>query len=172
MTTTANIIPTAGSDGVPYATSVPLTNNEADLGDSVNAPHPIAIEYGQVIVAVVQLSIPTGVIFIQPNAYVIMQTDMGDAIWIDVAWAVWSQAMGNATFVLFGGGLGNGGGSFQQSRVAGAFPNPQSLSSNAMPIGGRIRFVGKAITTGGSSGLPGVSTAISATIKYKLMAPR
>lgn len=168
MATNANIIPTAGTDGISYCTGVPLTSTEADLGDGLAAPSPVPVEYGQAVVAVVVLSI-NGYVVAQ-NCYVVMQVDMGDGTWVDVAWAVWTGHQGSAVFVLCGGGTGSINNAFQQSRQAGAFP--ASSSSNAVPLAGRLRFVGKSSFAGGSSSLAGVTTSVSATIKYKIVAPR
>lgn len=170
MPTYGNIIPTAESDGVVYATVVPLTSTEADLGDALVSPRPIAVVYGQEIVAVIKLSV-NGII-VGNNTYVIMQTDLGDGTWIDVAWIVWTATQGTATFVVCAGGLGAMNNAFQQSRNSGQPPTVQANGSNAVPLGGRVRFVGKTAMVGGSSSLSGVATAVSATITYKLQAPR
>lgn len=167
-TTSANIIPTAGTDGLPYGAAVPITLQEADLGDGKLTPDPIAVEYGQAILAIIQLSI-NGIVTAN-NTYVVMQVDMGDGVWLDVAWLVWTASQGSAVFVLCGGGLGAMNNSFQQTRQPGQFP--ASNGSNAVPLAGRIRFVGKSSFSGGSSSLAGLNTQVSATIKYKLMAPR
>lgn len=168
--TTANIIPTAATDGLVYGTNVPLTSTEADLGDGLLAPDPIAVAFGQSIVAVVKLSINGYVV--ANNCYVVMQTDMGDGTWVDIAWCVWTGHQGDATFILWGGGANGGIGtnSVQQSRQVGQFP--ASLGSVDMPLAGRIRFVGKSMFTGGSSSLAGVATSVSATIKYKILCLR
>ena len=165
-----NIIPAAPTDGIPYTTAVPLTTTEASLGDGLKSLDPIPVEYGQVIVAVVQLSING---FITGNStYVVMQTDMGDNVWIDVAWVFWNQVQGSATFVLCGGGLGAMNNAFQQTRNTGQVPSPQTNGSNAVPIAGRVRFIGQTKMTSGSSSAPGVTTQVTATIKYKIMNPR
>ncbi len=167
----ANIVPTASTDGIPYSISVPLTSTEADLNGGTNVPTaPIGIAEGQSIVAVVKLAI-NGLI-VGNNTYIVMQTDLGDGTWIDVAWIVWTGSQGNATFVLCGGGLGVMNNAFQQSRSSGQPPTPQANGSNAVPLGGRVRFVGKTTQVGGSSSLAGVTTAVSATITYKLQYPR
>lgn len=170
MATPVNILPTAGTDGIPYCTGVPLTANEADLGDSKLAPDPIAVEYGQIIVAVVQLSI-NGIINAN-NTLVVMQTDMGDGVWVDVAWAVWNATLGKATFVLCGGVIGSTSNSFQQTRSLSAMPATQANGSNAVPLAGRVRFTGFASATGGSSSVSGTTAGVTATIKYKLLVPR
>src|SRR4051812_7228334 len=101
------------SDGVVYATAVPLTATEAALGDAASTPALIAVIEGQTLVAVVKLSV-TGFIT-GNNSYVVMQTDLGDGTWIDVAWIVWTGTQGSATFVLCGGGVGAMNNAFQQS---------------------------------------------------------
>lgn len=166
----ANIVPTALIDGIAYATGVALTSTEAVLGDSVQVPSVIPIIEGQTIVAVVNLSI-NGLV-VANNTYVVLQTDLGDGTWIDVAWLVWTGGQGSATFVLCGGGLGAMNNAFQQSRQSGSSPTPQANGSNAVPLGGRVRFVGKSMFTGGSSSVAGETTSVSATITYRLATPR
>lgn len=167
----ANITPQAVTDGIPYAVSIPLTTTEADLNGGTNVPtSPIGVAYGQAIVAVVQLSVNG---LVGANAtYVIMQMDMGDGVWIDVSWLYWNGLQGSTTFVLSGGGLGAMNNAFQQVRQSGFVPAPAANGSNSVPLAGRIRFVGKTTFTGGSSSLAGLTTQVSATIRYKLMDPR
>lgn len=167
---TANITPTAETDGVVYASAVPLTSTEAALGDGLVTPAVISVVAGQTIVAVVRLTI-NGIITAN-STYVVMQTDLGDGTWIDVAWLFWNSTQAPGTFVLCGGGLGAMNNAFQQSRNSGQVPQPQASGSNAVPLGGRVRFVGKTVMTGGSSSAAGVSTNVSATITYKLQNPR
>lgn len=154
----------AQPDGITYATSVPLTATEADLYNGV-AGDPISVVYGQAIVAVVTLTPSGGPTSL--NCYIAMQTDMGDGVWVDVAWCVYTNTQASATFVLAGGVAGAN--SVQQSRQANAFPTPQANGSNQIPIGGRVRFVGKSILVAGSSVAAGQVANISATIKYKLL---
>ena len=163
----ANIIPTAITDGIPYGTAVPLVTTEADLGDGLKTPDPISVVEGQAIVAVVQLTI-NGLI-VGSNAYVVMQTLLGNQ-WIDVAWLVWTGGQGTGVFVLCGGNNGAMNNAFQQTRQTGAFP--ASTGSNAVPLGGQVRFIGKATAVGGSSSLAGTTAGIVATITYKLATPR
>lgn len=160
-----SIIPLAGTDGIAYCTNVPLTTTEADLGDGLLTPRPIATTFGAAIVAVVQLSINGNIT--GNSTYVVMQMDLGDGVWVDLNWAFWNSTTGSATFVFSNGVAGAD--TFQQSRNSGAVPNPQANGSNQMGLGGRIRFVGQTRMTGGSSSAPGVTTAVSATIKYKLL---
>lgn len=165
-----NITPTAPTDGIVYANAVPLTSTEAVLGDATQVDSVIPIAEGQTIVAVVKLSI-NGYVTAN-NSYVVLQTDLGDGTWIDVAWLVTSFRQGTATFVLCGGGLGAMNNAFQQSRGEGAVPTPQAVGSNAVPLGGRVRFVGKSLFTGGSSSLAGLTTSVSVTITYRIQHPR
>jgi hypothetical protein len=147
----ANAVPTAETDGVPYCTLVPLAPTEAHLGDALKSPDPVPVAEGQTMVAVVRLTI-NGLIT-GSNAYVVMQTDLGDGTWIDVAWIVWTGGQGTATFVVCGGGLGAMNNAFQQTRQPGQVPNPQSSDSNAVPLGGRVQFIGKATLVSGSSSI-------------------
>ena len=167
----ANIIPTAFSDGQIYANAVPLTSTEADLygGTGSNAMQdPIATLFNEAICAVLQLSI-NGIV-VANTTYIVMQLDMGDGVWIDLNWLVWTGHQGSATFV-FSNGIA-GANTIQQTRDAGQPPTPQASGSNQLTLGGRIRFVGKSIFTGGSSSLAGVTTSVSATITYRLQSLR
>lgn len=169
MPTYANIVPTAGSDGVPYCTSVPLTTTEAALGDLLKSLDPIPLLEGQELIASIALSVNG---FAQgANSYIVMQTEYGDSNWVDVAWIVSPLNQGTAKFWVSGGGRGAMNNAAQQTRQSGQFPNPQTSGSNAVPLGGRVRFVGKTTFVGGSSALSGTSTRVDATITYKLTAP-
>jgi hypothetical protein len=168
-----NIVPTAGTDGIPYCIGVPLTSTEADLGDGAKVVSPVPVVYGQTVVAVVQLSI-NGLV-VGNTTYLVLQCDLGTAgapVWVDAAWLVWTGTQGSATFVLCAGGVGTMNNAFQQSRNAGSPPTPQANGSNAMPIGGRFRFVGKSTFVGGSSSLAGITTAVLVTITYRIQEPR
>lgn len=168
--TLVNTTPTAASDGVAYSVAVPLTSTEADLngGTSVQMTSPIGTTYGEAISAVIQLSI-NGIIT-GNSTYIVMQMDMGDNVWIDLNWLFWNNVTGTATFV-FSNGIA-GANTIQQTRNSGQPPTPQANGSNQLALGGRIRFVGKTAMTGGSSSSPGVSTQVTATIRYKLLGLR
>lgn len=170
MVTSANIVPTAGTDGLVYATSVPLTVTEADLGDGKKVPNPIPILEGQTIVAVVKLALNGHVV--GNNSFVFLQTDLGDGTWVDVAWCQFTGTDAPATFVLCGGGLGAMNNAFAASRNPGFPPTVQGNGSNAVPLGGRCRFSGFSNFLGGSSSLAGVTTSVLATITYKIQEPR
>lgn len=170
MPTYANTTPIANNDGVLYSSAVPLTSTEADLfngSTALDAQDPIQVVYGQAIVAVVQLTVSGS-----PGAnstYVVMQTDMGDGVWVDVAWCFYSQTQVAQTFVLCGGGVGSINNAFTQSRQSGSVPTPQANGSNAMPLGGRVRFVGRTELTGGSSYVLGAFAGVVCTIRYRLL---
>lgn len=168
--TTANIIPTAMTDGVVYCTSVPLVAEEAQLGDASVTPAIIPIIEGQTIVAVVKIDANghiTG-----SNAFVFLQTDLGDGVWVDVAWCNTRMTDGSATFVLCGGGLGAMNNAFGPIRKHNSAPATQANGSNAMPLGGRARFTGFGLSEGGSSSLAGTLPSLRATITYKVQKPR
>ena len=167
---TANIIPTALTDGIVYCTSVPLTPTEASLGDAAQTPDPIAVAEGQTIVAVVKLTVNGHVT--GNNTFIFLQTDLGDGSWVDVAWLFFKGTDGTATFVLCGGGLGTMNNAFQQSRQSSAAPSTQANGSNAVPLGGRCRFSGFASSGGGSSSISGTTAGVQATITYRLQNPR
>ena len=165
-----NITPLANTDGIVYANAVPLTTTEASLGDASETPALIPVVEGQTIVAVVRLTVNG---FITGNStFVFMQTDLGDGVWVDVAWCFFNSVQAPGTFVLCGGGLGAMNNAFAVSRNSGSAPATQASGSNQVPLGGRIRFTGFTRMTGGSSSAPGVSTTVSATITYRIQNPR
>jgi hypothetical protein len=170
--TVANIIPTPLTDGIPYATSVPLTPTEASLGDALKTPAVIPVAEGQTIVAVVQL-VTNGHVS-GNNSFVFLQTDMGDGNWVDVAWCNFTKSDQSqaALFVLCGGGIGAMNHAFGPQRQANSPPTVQANGSNAMPIGGRCRFTGFGTSSGGSSSLAGSFAGTFATIIYRLQNPR
>lgn len=170
-----NIAPQPGTDGIPYCTAVPLTAQEADLGDGLLTPKPIAVVEGQTIMAVVLLTVNGSIV--NSNAYVVMQTNVGtfaNPQWVDVAWLVnaGTNLVGTFVYVLCGGGLGAMNNAFQQTRQSGGFPTPQTQGSNACPLGGQVRFVGKALAALGSSSIAGTQAGLQATITYRLQMPR
>lgn len=169
MPATVNITPTAPSDGVLYASAVPLTSTEATLGGGSGAqsPEPIPVAFGQTLVAVITLTV-NGLI-VANNTYVVLQTDLGDDNWIDVAWIVWTGSQGTARFVMCVPPSFTGVWVSQQTRQPGSSPTSQSNGSINFALGGRVRFVGKTTMVGGSSSLSGVTTAVSATIRYKIL---
>lgn len=163
-----NIEPAAPSDGVLYASEVPLTSTEAALGGSSAGEAEIPTTYGEAIIAVVKLTANgklTG-----NSTYVVLQMDMGDGIWVDMCWCFWSGTMGTATFI-FSNGIA-GANVFQQTRDSGAVPTPQANGSNQMALGGRLRFVGRTAMTGGSSIASGSTAGVVATIRYRLLGLR
>ncbi len=169
MVTTAAITPTAMTDGVAYATAVPLTNNEASLGDALVTPALIPTTYNEAIAATVVLTV-TGYIT-AASTYVVMQMDLGDGNWIDMCWCFWNGSQGSATFFMSNGIAGAN--VVQQTRQSGQVPvtsgGTQGNGSNQLTLGGRIRFVGKCNMAGGSSSVSGTPTAVAATIYYKLL---
>lgn len=171
MPTYANITPLSSSDGVPYATSVPLTSTEADLYNQAGATDPnldpIVMPYGQAILAWITLAVtgaPVG-----NSTYVVMQTDLGSGFWVDVAWIMYIGTQGSANFVMSAGGVGSINNAFQQIRNANSPPTPQANGSNAMILGSRIRFVGGTQLSGGSSSVPGSFIGVLATIRYRVL---
>lgn len=170
MPTFANITPPSRTDGIVYANAVNLTSTEADLynGSALDGQDPVQVTYGQAIQAIVTLT-PTGGLIAQ-NSYVVMQTDLGDGTWVDAAWCVYTDKLIQGVFVLSGGIAGAN--AVQQSRQANSFPSPQALGSNQITIGGRVRFVGKCVISGGSSAAPGAFTGVTCSIRYRLLGLR
>lgn len=165
MPTFANVTPIAAVDGVLYANAVPLTSTEADLFNLVSGLDPIPVVYGQAVLAIVKLVVSGSPG--QNSTYVVMQTDLGDGVWVDVAWCKYTDTQLTQTFVLSAGGVGSINNAFQNSRASGSAPG--SSGSNQMLLGGRIRFVGKTTFTGGSSASSGGTIGVLATIRYKLL---
>lgn len=152
----------ATTDGVPYSSAfvVPATNADNDLFNGQGAD-PAIVGATEACLAVVALTIAGGPA--TNSTYVVLQTDMGDGTWVDCAWCVTtSTSNGTLTFCLSAGVAGAN--AFQQSRAAGTAPG--SSGSNQVPLGARIRFVGKAALTGGAA------PSVTATIKYKLLGLR
>lgn len=176
MAILANIQTTPPTDGVPYAAAYQMSSIEGSLNNQQVGSllaDAVGVPYEQAVVASVVLTV---IGTISANAtYVVLQTDLGDGVWIDVAWILWAGLSGSATFLLCGGVAGAN--AFQQSRAAGT--SPGSNGSNQMPLGGRIRFVGKSVVTGTSPspspspspGPPAVA-GVQATISYKLLGLR
>jgi hypothetical protein len=169
MPTYANVTPAALVDGQAYSTSVALTSTEADLFNQSSGPDPVPVKYGEAVIAVVTfLTVSSPV---SNTTYVVMQTDLnGDGTWIDVAWVVWT-GLTTATFVLAAGVAGAD--AFQQSRASGTAP--ASSGSKQIPLGGRIRFVGKSTvgaTNQSSSSAGQPATGVRASITYKLLGLR
>ena len=156
------------TDGKSYSVNVPLTSNEAVLSTSSSPwyPDPVPLSFQQALVATVLLSAPTP---LASNAsYVVLQTDMGDGVWVDVAWAIWTGTSGNAVFLF--SVMGNPALTLavQQTRAAGTAPG--STGQNNIALGARFRFVGKATINAGSSSSPSAGfSGVQATIKFKLL---
>jgi hypothetical protein len=158
MTTFATTLGTPQLDGLLYANAAVLPAVEADLGNGAGslAP-PLSVQYARAVTAEIQLTIAGGPA--SNTTYIVLQTDFGDGNWIDLAWLkTTSTSNGTTTWLLTGGQWSAN--ALQQSRASGTPPGP--TGSNALPLGGRIRFTGQAALTGGSS------PTVSATIRAKL----
>jgi hypothetical protein len=158
----ANINVTASTDGLPYtspALAIPATAADNDLFNQPSPVQgPVPVRANQAVVALVQLTIAGGPA--TNNAYVVLQTDMGDGNWMDVAWIVTAVVTnGVLNFELSGGVAGSN--ALALTRAAGTAPG--SNGSNQIPLGGRIRFVGRAQLTGGTA------PSVTALIKYKFL---
>jgi hypothetical protein len=174
MTQFASInIPGAGP-GVYYCRNKLIPSIEGDLaniGDQM--PDPITISYAQGISAVVELSTQGAVI--AQTSYVVMQGDMGDGVWFDMAWINYST-LTPINFMLFDG-MPTSGVLQQQTRAVGTAPTP-TTGSNQMPLPHRVRFIGKANVNAGSSssslssGVIALTPGVLCNVLYKLVAPR
>ncbi len=157
-------------DGVTYADgSTFMPAAEGDL-ETVTGPEqtPPPVLYGGWVLAYVQFSF-IGNIGVQ-TSYVVLQTGMGDGLWLDLAWCVNTSISGTPLYWL--STVMAGANAVRQSRVVGDAP-ATALGSNALPLGGQIRFVGKSTITYGTSSssaslAPGSVPGVYATIKYKL----
>lgn len=165
-----NITPLAPSDGIVYCTSVPITPPEAALGDNVQVESIVPVSSGQTIVALVKLTVNGSIV--GNNTFVFLQTDLGNGVWVDVAWCNTRISVGTVYFVLCGGGLGAMNNAFGPLRNHGSAPATQANGSNAVPLGGRIRFTGFSNLVGGSSSLAGTIPLVQATITYHIQQPR
>ena len=161
MATYANTVVADPKDGIPYSKTFTITGTEGDLfNQSAVGPDPVPMVYGQAVEASVQL-VASG----SPasnSSYVILQTDLNDGIWIDLAGCLWTGTTGTVTFSLSAGAAGAN--AFQQSRASGTAPSANF--SNQCPLGARFRFVGQATLSGGTA------PAVKATISYKILALR
>ncbi len=147
MPTYANVTPISQVDGLPYATAKQMpTAGEADLFNA-SGPDPVPVLFGQGAIAVVKFTV-TGT----PDAmlaYVVMQTDLfGDGNWVDVAWGRSVITAASDTFVLSGGVAGAN--AVQQTRASSSSA-PSSSGATQIPLGGRVRFVGKVAFTNGTT---------------------
>jgi hypothetical protein len=156
------------TDGLFYCVNKSLSGAEVDLFNQ-NGPDPVPVLYNEAILAVVQFTSQGGLA--SASSYVILQTDLGDGNWIDVAGVVWTGT-GTVLFAMSGGVAGNN--VLQQTRAVGTAPGTNF--SNQMCLGGRIRFVGKGTTSSSSSSSSSSSgslpPAILCSIKYKLLGLR
>lgn len=167
----ANVVPAAPTDGEPYATAVPLVSTEADLFNQSTTPpyDPAPVKWAEGILASVVFTATGGP---QPGtAYVVMQTDVGDGQWLDIAWCSWSGVTGSAVFALSAGVAGAN--AFQQTRAVGAAPSP-ALGANQCVVGGRIRFVGARVPSGSSSSSSssGSLPQVTVSVRFKRLGLR
>ena len=159
-----------GADGVLYALTALMPSAEGDVFNGVGQD-PVSIPYHEAIAATVLFQVQGGPL-ITNSSYVVLQTDMGDSNWIDVAGCGFTALNGTSLFLLSAGVAGAL--SLQQTRTVGATPTPVNFS-NQMCLGGRIRFVGKSSNTGtliSSSPGPTVIPGVNVTIRYKLLGLR
>jgi hypothetical protein len=169
MATFASTSGTPSYDGLPYATAAVIPSVEQDLfNQPLPQKGPLSVVYGEAALAVIELSLN-----VQPatnSTYVILQTDLGDGVWLDLVGIVWTGTSGSATFLLSAGVAGAL--ALQQTRQAGSAPGANF--ANQCPLGGRIRFVGQTTLTGvpanfsSSGGVAGVTC----TIRVKLLGLR
>jgi hypothetical protein len=168
--TTANIVPTAPTDGIVYANGTVLGATEVDLA-SATAVDPIPVEFNQEITASVAIAISGGPT--SGDAYIVLQHDHGDGNWFDLAWQNVRGADGNQAPVYNLTSLKIGFASTNNPppakvRTAGTNPGTAGTTGGAINgglLGGRLRFTGKSTLSGGTP-------VCSVTITYKLRAPR
>jgi hypothetical protein len=166
----ASILAAPPSDGLLYCKSALLPAAEADLYDPGTAGQPydpVPMPYHAVCVASVVLSAVN--LTANTGSYVVLQTDLGSGDWFDVCWSNWTGTSGSAAF-LFYGSIQTAG-AFQQTRAVGTAPSP-AVGTNAIPLGGRIRFTGKgSYSVNGGSPSPG-GNGLFCTIRYRLVGRR
>ncbi len=165
MATFANIVPSYGPDGIPYATALvmPIAAADTDLFNQTapTSPDPTPVLYGAAFLAEVLLTITGGPA--TNTTYVVAQTSVDGVNWLDVAWLV-TTSVSNGTLLFFLAGGVAGSNSLPQTRAVGSAPG--SSGSNQVPLGGQLRFVGRTQLTGGT--VP----KVTATIKVKLLGLR
>lgn len=173
MGTFANIAPSVKGESLPYCVNAAVPSVEGDLFNEQPRPQPPALTYMRAVLAVVTLTAQGNIS--TNTTYIVMQVDLGDGVWLDVAWITWTGASGSATFVL--SATEAAANAFQQ-RAAGTAPSPAN-GSNAMSLGARLRFVGKTTLGAGSSssssssaGAGTVAPAVLATINFKALGLR
>jgi hypothetical protein len=158
----APTLPQPSLDGLAYCTAAVVPTTEGDLAA------PVPTLYGQAASAVVELTANGAT----APTYVIMQTDFGDGVFVDVAWGQTSIVTGTATFVL--SLFAQGPGAFQQTRAAGTAPGGTGTNPLAA-LGGRIRFVGQTGKAASPSPSPSPSPAgppMLATIRLRFLGLR
>lgn len=170
MATFANVIPNKMTDGVLYADARAMPATEQDLGnqpDDRGPPQPMP--YEQALVAAVEFTAGGNVS--SNTSYVVLQFDLGDGQWIDIAWCTSTITSGTDLHFLTAGSFT--GNSFQQTRASGTAPNPTS-GANQCPLAGRFRFVGKGSIGQGAASSPSSAApaGITVTIRYKLLGLR
>lgn len=162
------------TDGAIYARNLLLPATEGDLYTAIPGQtfDPIPVLYAQSALAVVEFN--NFNVATDTGSYVILQTALNDESWFDLAWCTWT-GIGNSQgrFLLAAGALAAG--SYQQTRQPGTAPSPAN-SSNSFPLGGRIRFVGKAVDTitgsSASSNPSGGGNGVYVNILVKLLGLR
>lgn len=175
----ANIRPQVRFDGLLVADNVLMPAAEGELNNNFPIDrYPIPVGRTQAAFATVRF-ITQGSIT-SNTTYVVMQTDMGDDVWVDLAWCRWTGTVANGgtpsasnpAIVFCLSTIAWGAAALQASRVLGQ--DPGASNTNALPLGGRIRFTGKSTLVGGSassssSGFPGAGVGVKATIRVKLL---
>jgi hypothetical protein len=118
---------------------------------------PLPIAYGEAVLATIKEVIAGSPA--SNSSFIVMQTDMGDGFWVDLAWLL-DTTTSNATLnYLLSAGVA-GANAVKQTRAAAAAPG--STGSNQVALGSRIRFVGNSTLSGGSS--PSVTVSINVKI--------
>jgi len=151
MVTQANIAVLTPTDGQKYANpAVTIPSTEADLSNQTSANQttssPVPTPFKAGMLAEVQLTVsggPSG-----NTTYVVLQTDLGDNNWCDVAWCLLTSTSNGAYNFFLSAGVA-GANAVQQTRVLGTAPSLNG--SNQMMLGSRIRFTGQATLTGGTA---------------------
>ena len=167
--------------GRPYCTNALLPAAEGELYNVVppmpqGAP-PVDTPYESAGLASVVFTVVGGPLA-SNLSYVVWQGDLGDGVWLDLAWCTFTGLSGTATFFLSVGAYQAN--AVQQSRAVGTAPSP-SLGAVQTTLPDRLRFVGKGGVSASSSSssaraspspAPGVSPGVQVTVRYKLLGLR
>jgi len=129
-------------DVLNYCSLVALTTTEADLGT------PAQVFEEQVFLEATG-QVATGGSPATSTVFIALQTDLGDGLWVDLAWYVSTSAANRTDLFCFQTGPGQANAVLQ--RKAGTPPSGTKPAAIELGLGSRYRITGQATFTGGTS---------------------